>query len=133
MPGREAIDCGLDLKEPVPLDIGLCCQDKVPLRDSAVALVGGLGIGGFSLRDNAAGREKSSEDTGVLPGFGELDPARPRVRDCEGGVKATGGSIPCLGLGVVSPTSRKEGVGPVLEGERDRARSVECQCPRWPQ
>lgn len=42
-------DSGRERTEPAPREVGLCCQDKVPLRDRAVALVGGKdGDSGFS-------------------------------------------------------------------------------------
>lgn len=122
---RDAIDCGLDLNEPVPLDSGRCCHDKVPLRDRADVFAGGLGIDCISGGGRGRDREKSTDEIGVRSPLGDMDPARPSVRDLDGGVRATGGSIPGPALAAVSPpTSRKEGVGPVFEGDKERARSV---------
>lgn len=121
---RDAIDCGLDLNEPVPLDNGRCCHDNVPLRDRAVAFAGGLGIDCISGGGRGRDRERSTDDSAVRPPLGDMDPARPCVCDLDGGVRATGGSIPAPALAAVSPTSRKDGVGPVFEGDRERARSV---------
>lgn len=73
------------------------------------------------------GREKSSSETAGRSGFGEMDSERPMVRDLDGGVRATGGSMPWLGLGVLSPMRRNDGVGPVLEGDNERARSFSYQ------
>lgn len=46
MSAREETDCGRDRIDPTPLDKGLCCHDKVPLRESVVVLRGGLGSDG---------------------------------------------------------------------------------------
>lgn len=43
---------------------------------------------------------------------------------CDEGVRVTGGSMPRPREGVPSPICLKDGRGPVLDGERDRARSV---------
>jgi hypothetical protein len=39
-------------------------------------------------------------------------------------VRATGGSIPWFGFGAASAMGLEDGVGPVLEGDSDRARSA---------
>ncbi len=60
----DATDCGRDRMEPAPLDDGLCCHDSVPVRDSAVAFRGGLGMEGLSaIGGGGKGREKSSPET----------------------------------------------------------------------
>src|SRR5262249_51442380 len=73
------------------------------------------------------GREKSRPVTAARSDFGDVESVRPRVRGWSGGVRATGGSIPWLDFEVPSPTGGSEGVGPVFEGESDRARSAACQ------
>lgn len=101
----------------------------MPLLDKEVAFRGGLGIGRGSSADRGGnGREKSTPETEGRLGLGEIEPARPRVRDWSGGVRATVGSICLLCLGVSSPTCRSEGAGPVLDGERERARSARLAC-----
>ncbi len=82
MSAIDATDCGLDLNEPVPLDKGRCFHDSVPLRDRAVAFVGGLGMDGFSARGwGGRGLEKSRDVTETRSAFGDIEPARPNVRD----------------------------------------------------
>lgn len=46
--GIEATDCGRDLMEPGPRDVGRWFQDKVPLLDSEVAFAGAPGTGDLS-------------------------------------------------------------------------------------
>ena len=42
-------ESGRERTEPMPRDVGRCCQDSVPLRDKDVAFVGGKeGESGFS-------------------------------------------------------------------------------------
>jgi hypothetical protein len=61
---------------------------------------------------------------------GDIDPDRPRVLDCSGGDKATGGSMPWVDrdadswFGSMAGRS-DDGVGPVLDGDSDLARSIQ--------
>jgi hypothetical protein len=71
-----------------------------------------------------SGRANSIDDSWGCSDLGDVEEERPNVRDCDGGVRVTGGSMPRLREGVLSPISRNDGEGPVLEGERERARSV---------
>jgi len=121
----DATESGRGL-EPTPLDEGRCCHDKVPLLESVVALRDGLGVEVFSLIGGGGrGRMKSSPEAAARSDFGEVESERPIVRGRRGGgVRATGGSIPCVGFRALSSTSRNDGVGPVFEGDRDRARSA---------
>jgi hypothetical protein len=127
-PWLDTIDCGRDL-EPSCLDTGLCCHESVPLRDSPPPFNGGLGIDGSTLDGGGGrGRAKSRASMAVRLARGDIDPDLPRVLVCSDGDKATGGSIPWFDRdadsGFLSAAGRSdEGVGPVLEGDSDLARS----------
>ena len=124
--GPREPDNGRERTDPVPREEGLCCHDRVPLRDRAVALLGGKeGDSGFST--GGRGSDLSCPDSEVDSGLLEFE----RVGLCSGlesvwprdrGVKETGGSIDRSRVEALVSEERVA-AGPVLTGEIDRARS----------
>lgn len=101
-------------------EVGLCCQDRVPLRAKPAAL--GENSAGFSA---AGGDGRDRVGTISASRVGEVLPltALDRDSDADRGAKSTGGLTTDA---VVEGSRTKEDVlaGPVLEGEIDRALSV---------
>lgn len=119
-------ESGRERTEPMPRDVGRCCQDSVPLRDRDVAFVGGNEGDSCPSREVRAGcvsRSGLGVGSGRLERVG-LSSARRNVWARDRGVRETGGSIDrsCEG----AEGEDNGAAGPVLFGDIDRARSMRC-------
>lgn len=123
-------ESGRERTEPMPRDRGRCCQDSVPLRDKDVAFVDG------NEGDSCPSREVRAacvSRSGLGVGSGRLDrvglsSARRNVWARDRGVRETGGSIDRSCEGVEGEDNGA--AGPVLFGDIERARSVQCVSDR---
>jgi hypothetical protein len=119
-------EIGRDLDEVESLDDGRCCQERVPDRESAVALVC-IGLVGLVLRGAGSGRDSSlltwfraagvpgSIESSLKCGFGRGE-----------GRRSTGGFIDWLNVELVGEFANDRLLVAVgsLGGDNDLARSV---------